>query len=117
MPHRLLARGRVLPAATWLIVAVADWRTGLPYSLVDAALDFVGPAQRAADAELPPVRSRASSTAFKIGKLQPWIGIRAYNAFNAFLPADVQANISSPAFGSFYNSQFRQYRLQVRFER
>jgi len=54
---------------------------------------------------------------FKIGKLQPWIGIRAYNAFNAFLPSDVQANISSPAFGSFYNSQFRQYRLQVRFER
>ena len=54
---------------------------------------------------------------FHIGKLQPWIGIRAYNAFNAFLPADVQANISSPAFGSFYNSQFRQYRLQVRFER
>ena len=31
---------------------------------------------------------------FKIFKLQPWIGVRAYNAFNAFLPADVQANIS-----------------------
>ena len=54
---------------------------------------------------------------FKIFKLQPWIGVRAYNAFNAFLPADVQANIASPAFGSLYNSQFRQYRLQVRFER
>jgi hypothetical protein len=54
---------------------------------------------------------------FHIFKLQPWIGVRAYNALNAFLPADVQANISSPAFGSLYNSQFRQYRLQVRFER
>jgi hypothetical protein len=54
---------------------------------------------------------------FKIFKLRPWIGVRAYNAFNAFLPADVQANIASPAFGSLYNSQFRQYRLQVRFER
>ena len=43
VPHRFLARGRLLPAATWLIIAVADWRTGLPYSLVDAALDFVGP--------------------------------------------------------------------------
>ena len=38
-------------------------------------------------------------------------------ALNAFLPADVQANLASPALGSLYNSQFRQYRLQVRFER
>jgi len=34
------------------------------------------------------------------------LGCEAYNALNAFLPADVQANISSPAFGSLYNSQF-----------
>jgi hypothetical protein len=116
VPHRFLTRGRLLPSSTWLITAVADWRTGLPYSLVDAALDFVGPRNQ----ERMPNYLRFDlglEHRFKIGKLQPWIGIRAYNAFNAFLPADVQANISSPAFGSFYNSQFRQYRLQVRFER
>jgi hypothetical protein len=116
VPNRFLARGRLLPAATWLIVAVADWRTGLPYSLVDAALDFVGPRN---DQRMPNYLrfDLGLEHRFKIFKLQPWIGVRAYNAFNAFLPADVQANISSPAFGSFYNSQFRQYRLQVRFER
>ena len=54
---------------------------------------------------------------FRIGKLQPWMGVRVNDAFNTFLPADVQANISSPAFGSLYNSQFRQYRLQLRFQR
>jgi hypothetical protein len=116
VPHRFLARGRVLPAANWLIVAVADWRTGLPYSLVDAYLDFVGPR----NAQRMPNYLRFDlglEHRFKIFKLQPWIGMRAYNAFNAFLPADVQANVTSPAFGSFYNSQFRQYRLQVRFER
>ena len=116
VPHRFLARGRLLPAATWLIVAVADWRTGLPYSLVDAALDFVGPRNQ----QRMPTYLRFDlglEHRFRIFKLQPWIGVRAYNAFNAFLPADVQANIFSPAFGSFYNSQFRQYRLQVRFER
>jgi hypothetical protein len=116
VPHRFLARGRLLPAATWLIVVVADWRTGLPYSLVDAALDFVGPR----NVERMPNYLKFDigvEHRFKIFKVQPWIGVRAYNAFNAFLPADVQANVSSPAFGSFYNSQFRQYRLQVRFER
>lgn len=116
VPHRFLARGRFLPAATWLINAVADWRTGLPYSLVNASLDFVGPR----NIQRMPTYIRVDlglEHRFKIFKLQPWIGVRAYNAFNAFLPADVQANISSPAFGSLYNSQFRQYRLQVRFER
>ncbi len=116
VPHRFLARGRLLPAPNWLIVAVADWRSGLPYSLVDAALDFVGPR----NAERMPNYLRFDlglEHRFKIFKLRPWIGVRAYNAFNAFLPADVQANISSPAFGSLYNSQFRQFRLQVRFER
>jgi len=116
VPHRFLARGRVLPSSTWLITTVADWRTGLPYSLVNAALDFVGPRN---EMRMPNYLrfDLGLEHRFRIGKLQPWIGIRAYNAFNAFLPADVQANISSPAFGSFYNSQFRQYRLQVRFER
>jgi hypothetical protein len=116
VPHRFLARGRLLPASTWLIVGILDWRTGLPYSLVNEYLDFVGPR----NAQRMPNYLRVDlglEHRFKIFKLQPWIGVRAYNALNAFLPADVQANISSPAFGSFYNSQFRQYRLQVRFER
>ena len=116
VPHRLLVRGRLLPTSTWLVNGVADWRTGLPYSLVDAFLDFVGPRNQ----QRMPNYMRVDlgvEHRFRIFKLQPWIGVRAYNAFNAFLPADVQANISSPAFGSFYNSQFRQYRLQVRFER
>jgi hypothetical protein len=116
VPHRMLARGRLLPFANWLIIGVADWRSGLPYSLVDAALDFVGPRNQ----QRMPNYLRFDlglEHRFKIFKLRPWIGVRAYNAFNAFLPADVQANIASPALGALYNSQFRQYRLQVRFER
>ena len=54
---------------------------------------------------------------FAIGKLRPWIGIRVDNALGSFLPSDVQANISSPAFGTFYNTEYRQVRIQVRFER
>lgn len=116
VPHRLSARGRLLPAPTWLITGVADWRTGLPYSIVDAYLDFVG--QR--DQQRLPTYVRLDlgvEHRFHLGKFRPWIGIRAYNALNAFLPSDVQANITSPAFGELYNSQFREFRIQVRFER
>ena len=54
---------------------------------------------------------------FKILKFQPWIGVRVWNALASFLPTDVQNNLGSPAFGSFYNSEFRQFHIQVRFER
>jgi hypothetical protein len=115
-PHRILARGRAMPAPTWLVVGVLDWRTGLPYSVVDEALDFVG----GRNTERFPNYFRVDlglEHRFKIGKYRPWIGIRADNALNSFLPSDVQANRSSPAFGTFYNSEYRQFRIQVRFER
>jgi hypothetical protein len=98
------------------LLGTVDWRSGLPYSIVDESLDFVGPRNSARF----PTYARLElgvEHRFKIFKLQPWIGVRAYNALNSFLPADVQSNLGSPAFGSFYNSEYRQFRLQVRFER
>ena len=115
-PNRLLARGRAMPNPRWLLIGIADWRSGLPYSTVDDALDFVGPRNQLRF----PAYARLElgvEHRFKIFNLQPWIGVRAYNALNAFLPTDVQANTGSPLFGSFYNSEYRQFRLQVRFER
>jgi hypothetical protein len=114
VPHRLLMRGRLSPTPRWLLVGVADWRTGFRYSRVNEMLDFVG----ARNSDRFPNALRVELGAerrFTFGKLEPWIGVRANNAFNAFLPADVQANIASPAFGSFYNAEIRQFRLLVRF--
>ena len=116
VPHRLLARARWMPTPRWLLVGITDLRTGLPYSVVDEALDFAGPR----NSHRFPIRFRQDlgiEHRFHIAKWQPWIGVRAYNALNSFLPSDVQANIGSKAFGTFYNSEFRQFRLQVRFER
>jgi hypothetical protein len=115
-PHRLLARGRAMPTPRWLFVGVLDWRSGLPYSVVDESLEFVGgrnerrfPAYVRIDLGI--------EHRFRIFKYRPWIGLRADNALNSFLPNDVQANIASSAFGTFYNPEYRQLRIQVRFER
>jgi hypothetical protein len=115
VPHRFLARGRATPVRDWLLVGVLDWRTGLPYSVVDEWLDFVGPRN---DRRFPNyVRvDFGVEHRFKFGKYRPWIGVRADNALSSFLPMDVQANRSSPAFGTFYNAEYRQFRIQVRFE-
>jgi hypothetical protein len=115
-PHRLLARGRAMPTKSWLFVAVLDWRTGLPYSVVNEALDFVGTRN---DRRFPNyIRLEVGAERrIKVLKVRPWVGVRADNALDAFLPTDVQANISSPFFGALYNSEYRQFRIQFRFER
>jgi hypothetical protein len=116
VPHRLLARGRAMPTPKWLFVGVLDWRSGMPYSVVDQSLDFVG----ARNDRRFPAYIRVDlgiEHRFKIFKTRPWIGVRADNALSSFLPSDVQANLASPAFGTFYNTEYRQFRIQVRFER
>lgn len=116
VPHRLLVRGRSRPLQNWLLVGTLDWRTGMPYSVVDDTLDFVGARN---DRRFPNyVRVDAGiEHRFTFGKYRPWIGVRVDNALSSFLPSDVQANITSPAFGTFYNSEYRQARIQLRFER
>jgi hypothetical protein len=117
VPHRLLVRGRVMPMPTWLLVGIFDWRSGMPWSAVNEYLDFVGARNERFRFPAYARTEIGIEHRFKIFKLQPWIGVRAYNAFDAFLPTDVQANITSPFFGSYYNSEYRQLRLQFRFER
>ena len=113
-PNRLFVRGKVMPTNRWLLVGTLDWRSGLPYSLVDEMLEFVGPRNQ----ERFPTYLRLDAgfdRRLAFGRIHPWLGLRVANALNSFLPADVQANISSPAFGSFYNSVYREYRIHVLF--
>jgi hypothetical protein len=117
VPHRFLARARAMPTPTWLFVGILDWRSGTPWSSVNEYLDFVGPRNELFRFPTYVRTELGVEHRFKIFSLRPWIGIRAYNAFDAFLPADVQSNVSSPFFGTFYNSEYRQLRLQVRFQR
>jgi hypothetical protein len=116
VPNRLLARGRINPTPRWLLLGILDWRSGLSYSVVNETLDYVG----ARNSRRFPVYLRLEvgiERRVKVLKFQPWIGVRVWNALDSFLPTDVQANLGSPAFGQFYNSEYRQFRIQFRFER
>ncbi|HEX4347876.1 MAG TPA: TonB-dependent receptor [Vicinamibacterales bacterium] len=113
VPDRVLVRGRLMPRR-WLLLGLADWRTGFPHSIVNEDLDFVG----ARNVYRFPTTLRVElglDRMFRVKKSAFWIGVRVNNAFNAFLPADVQANVGSPAFGTFYNSEIRQFHALVRF--
>jgi hypothetical protein len=116
VPHRLLVRGRVMPTDRWLLTGVFDWHTGLPYSIVDEYREFIGPRNQARFPTFARFQFSVDHR-FNIKGKKPWIGVRVLNALDSFLPVDVQNNVGSPAFGTFYNSEYRQFRLQVRFER
>jgi hypothetical protein len=113
-PNRFLLHGTTMPTPGWILLGTLEWRNGLPYSIVDDAIEFVGARN---DHRFPTyVRLDAGfDRRIAIGRLHPWLGVRVSNALNSFLPADVQADIGSPAFGSFYNSVYREYRIHIRF--
>jgi hypothetical protein len=99
-----------------MIVGTFDLRSGLPYSVFNEELEFVGPRN---DRRFPTyVRTELGlDRRITLAHAHPWLGVRAANALNAFLPTDVQANLGSPAFGTFYNSEYQQIRIHIRFER
>jgi len=114
-PRRLLVRGSFMPTGKWMVAGSFDWRAGLPYSIVNEDLEFVGPRNE----HRFPTFARTElgmDRRITVGHYRPWVGIRAANVFSAFLPTDVQANLGSPDFGTFYNSEYRQVRIHLRFQ-
>jgi hypothetical protein len=114
-PHRLIAHARALVRDTWLLSSIVEVHSGFPYSAVTDTLDWAG--ARNLDYHFPTVGLVDVDIERKVKffKWRPFVGLRVYNLLNTFVPTEVQANLSSAAFGSFYNSQPRRFRVQVNF--
>ena len=103
VPHRLIVRGTIGLPAQWDFAPVLEVRSGFPWSAVNEFQDFVGPRNRSG--RLPAVR------AFDFAISRPWhfkkyrfrAGIKVYNILGASAERDVQANVTSPNFGRFFN--------------
>jgi hypothetical protein len=101
--HRLLLRGTIGLPGKWDLAPVLELRSGFPWSAVDEYLDFVGPRNRAG--RLPAVHTLDFSVArpWRLKKYRFRAGVRVYNAFGAAAARDIQANITSPFYGTAYN--------------
>jgi hypothetical protein len=102
-PNRLLIRGS-FTIGNWVISPVIEVRDGFPYSVIDEDQDFVG--VRNAGGRFPPLATLDISIVrtWKLLGYPVRYGVRGYHLLNQFMPRDVQNNIDSPAFGTFYNS-------------
>ncbi|HXW04284.1 MAG TPA: TonB-dependent receptor [Vicinamibacterales bacterium] len=101
--HRLLLRGSFGLPGEWDFAPVLELRSGFPWSAVDEFLDFVGP--RSTAGRLPAVRNLDFTIArpWRVKKYRFRAGLKVYNIFGASASRDVQNNLTSPDYGSFFN--------------
>jgi hypothetical protein len=101
--HRLLLRGTIGLPGQWDFSPVLELRSGFPWSAVNEFQDFVGSRNRAG--RLPAVRTLdfSISRPWQVWKYRFRAGLRLYNIFGASAARDVQANVTSPNYGRFFN--------------
>ncbi len=93
---------------------VLDLHTGFPYSVVNEERDFVGRRNQAG--RFPGFSSfdlqvlKEVKIPFGGRKYRARVGFKVFNLFNSFNPRDIQNNLASPRFGTFFNSVDRTFR-------
>ena len=101
------------------ILPVYEIHTGFPYSMQDQYRDYVGPRSsrrfpRFQSADFQVTRPFAVHVRNK--ELALRAGGSVFNVFNHDNPRDVQNDVDSSSFGSFYNDAWREYRGKLVFE-
>ncbi|CAN5659271.1 hypothetical protein BH20ACI3_BH20ACI3_07120 [soil metagenome] len=118
-PNRLLFWGDFGLPRDIVATPVFEWRSGFPYSLLDEAQNFVGP--RNAGGRFPQLMSldllvtKGVKIPFRGKKYKGRVGVTIFNITNHWNPRDVQNNIASLQFGTFYNSTGRSFRTKFEF--
>ncbi|HUF47365.1 MAG TPA: TonB-dependent receptor [Vicinamibacterales bacterium] len=110
VPRRLLLRGSFpLSGGRWIVAPLVEIRSGFPYSAVDEDYEFEGTPNAAGRFPVLATVDLALSRRLTIKGKDILVGVRGYNVLNRFTPRDVQQNLTSPAFGSFYNGIERRF--------
>ena len=115
-PHRLLAWGDIGLPFDLVATPVVEWRSGFPFSLIDEDQDFVGP--RNEGGRFPPLVTfdilitKGVTIPFRGKKYKGRVGLSIFNITNHWNPRDVQNNVNSSQFGSFFNSPDRSFRTK-----
>jgi len=110
-PSRFLIWGEIAAPKKIAITPVLDLHTGFPYSSENQLREYVGPRNvdrypRFASLDVQVTREFRIPRLGKTAK----IGFSVFNLLNHFDPRDVQNNLDSYRFGSFFNSAPRTFR-------
>ena len=118
-PNRMLFWGEFALPFDVVATPVVDWRTGFPFSIVNEQQDFVGP--RNEGGRFPSLLSldllvtKGLTIPFRGKKYRGRAGLTIFNITNHWNPRDVQNNLDSRQFGTFFNSPGLSVRLKFEF--
>ncbi|MCM3904735.1 MAG: TonB-dependent receptor [Pyrinomonadaceae bacterium] len=118
-PNRLLFRGDFGLRYDIVATPVFEWRSGFPFSLLDEDQNFVGP--RNDGGRFPGLMTfdllvtKGIKIPFRGKKYKGRVGVTIFNITNHWNPRDMQNNLASPQFGTFYNSPYRSFRTKFEF--
>lgn len=114
VPHRLMTWTEFGLPGGLRAIPVWEIRSGFPYSEMDENRDFAGPRNRAGrfpiynSIDLQITKNIAIN--FKGKERRFRTGLRLFNILNTFNPQDVQANLASAYYGTFYRGVRRKIR-------
>lgn len=109
-PSRFLFWGVIRAPLKVFVSPVLEIRNGFAYSAVDETQNFVGPRNELRYPAFGQLDLRITRTFRVMNKYDVTLGVKVLNALNHFNPRDVQNNIDSNAFGTFYNGVGRLFR-------
>jgi len=119
VPNRLLFWGDFGLPFDVVATPVLDWRNGFPFSLLDEEQNYVGP--RGAGGRFPSFLTldvqvtKGVRIPFRGKKYKGRVGLTIFNITDHWNPRDVQNNLASTQFGSFYNSPGISFRTKFEF--
>jgi hypothetical protein len=120
VPHRFLVSGVVNLPWGLILAPVLEIRQGFPYSRVNEEQEFVSARDRGGRfplfASLDFTFMKKVDIKFLKKVYHTQIGVKVYNLTNHWNPRDVQNNVDSPNFGTFYNSVGRLFRGKFEIE-
>ena len=112
-PNRFLIWGEIAAPKKITLVPVLDFHTGFPYSVENQFREYVGPRNvdrfpRFASLDLQATKEIRLPGFAKNRKAK--VGFGVFNILNHFDPRDVQNNLDSYRFGSYFNTVPRTFR-------
>jgi hypothetical protein len=115
LPNRFLAWGVVDLPAKFGIAPVVEYRSGFPYSAIDAQRQYVGTPNVMRYPRFLSADLRVSKDIQLDGKYGVRLNVSGFNLTNHFNPEVVHNNVADPAFGYFFGHRGRRFTLDFDF--
>jgi hypothetical protein len=115
VPNRLILQAIWPLSQRWTASALLEVRDGFPFTLIDEDQNYVSGVNRGGRFPRLVTLDLSILRTITFHKREVRLGFKGNHLLNNFSPRDVQANVDSAAFGTFYNSFPRRLGFLVQF--